>query len=183
MSENTAAPRFTPPTVDPWKGLRGVMAGTLILELIVVLLCLPVVWKIGGGLTWISGGYLGLIAVAMVLACGMQGRPYALQLDLALQVAIIVGGVFSLVDRGHRRGVPERLALHRLHQTRHSATYRRGSASGSAPHRRDIVLQRSSHGSGPARPVAGTLRVTVVISGGNCDNGCWCEQPGAPVYV
>ena len=94
MSENTAAPRFTPPTVDPWKGLRGVMAGTLILELIVVLLCLPVVWKIGGGLTWISGGYLGLIAVAMVLACGMQGRPYALQLDLALQVAIIVGGVF-----------------------------------------------------------------------------------------
>ena len=70
--ENTAAPRFTPPTVDPWKGLRGVMAGTLILELIVVLLCLPVVWKIGGGLTWISGGYLGLIAVAMVLACGMR---------------------------------------------------------------------------------------------------------------
>lgn len=94
MSEHAAAPRFTPPTTDPWKGLRGVMSGTLILELIVVLLGLPVVWKIGGGLSWVSGGYLGLVAVAMVLACGMQGRSYALTLDLVLQVAVIVGGIF-----------------------------------------------------------------------------------------
>lgn len=94
MSEHTPAPRFTPPANDPWKGLRGVMAGTLILELIVVLLGVPVVWKIGGGLSWISGGYLALIAVAMVLACGMQGRPYAMTLNLSLQVAVIIGGIF-----------------------------------------------------------------------------------------
>jgi hypothetical protein len=29
--------------VDPWKSFRGVMAGTLILEMIAVLLALPVV--------------------------------------------------------------------------------------------------------------------------------------------
>ena len=38
------------PTVgpDPWKSFRGVMAGTLILEAIVVLLALPVVGMVGG---------------------------------------------------------------------------------------------------------------------------------------
>ena len=36
MSEQPQAP-------DPWKSFRGVMAGTLILEAIVVLLALPVV--------------------------------------------------------------------------------------------------------------------------------------------
>ena len=32
-----------PQTPDPWKSFRGVMAGTLILEVITVLLALPVV--------------------------------------------------------------------------------------------------------------------------------------------
>ncbi len=36
---------------DPWKSFRGVMAGTLILEIITVLLALPVVAAVGGGLT------------------------------------------------------------------------------------------------------------------------------------
>ena len=44
--DDTAAP---PP--DPWKSFRGVMAGTLILESIVVLLALPVVSFSRGGLT------------------------------------------------------------------------------------------------------------------------------------
>ncbi|MCK8612685.1 DUF4233 domain-containing protein [Gordonia sp. C13] len=86
--------RYTPPTNDPWKGLRGVMAGTMILEVIVVILAFPIVWRLGGGLTWVSGGYLILLVLAMIAAAGMQGRPYALKLDLALQVAVIVGGVF-----------------------------------------------------------------------------------------
>ncbi|MDH3018840.1 MULTISPECIES: DUF4233 domain-containing protein [Gordonia] len=86
--------RYTPPTNDPWKGLRGVMAGTMILEVIVVILAFPIVWRLGGGLTWVSGGYLILLVLAMISAAGMQGRPYALKLDLALQVAVIIGGVF-----------------------------------------------------------------------------------------
>ncbi|MBD0861207.1 DUF4233 domain-containing protein [Gordonia sp. zg691] len=86
--------RYTPPTNDPWKGLRGVMAGTMILEVIVVILAFPVVWRLGDGLTWLSGGYLVVLIVAMILACGMQGRRNAIAIDLGLQVALIVGGVF-----------------------------------------------------------------------------------------
>lgn len=86
--------RYTPPTNDPWKGLRGVMAGTLILELIVVILAFPIVWKLGGGLTWISGGYLTLVSIGLLLASGMQRRPHAMALNLGLQVALIIGGVF-----------------------------------------------------------------------------------------
>ncbi|GGF39419.1 membrane protein [Williamsia phyllosphaerae] len=86
--------RFTPPVNDPWKGLRGIMAGTLILEFIVVLLALPIVARVGGGLTWVSGVYLVVLALLMVLGAGVQGRPWALQFDLALQVLLIVGVVF-----------------------------------------------------------------------------------------
>ena len=86
--------RYTPPTNDPWKGLRGVMAGTMILEVIVVILAFPIVWRLGDGLTWLSGGYLTLVVIAMILAAGMQGRPYAINLDLGLQVVLIIGGLF-----------------------------------------------------------------------------------------
>ncbi|MFT4396245.1 DUF4233 domain-containing protein [Gordonia lacunae] len=86
--------RYTPPTNDPWKGLRGVMAGTMILEVIVVILAFPIVWRLGDGLTWLSGGYLTLVVIAMILAAGMQGRPYAITLDLTLQVVLIAGGIF-----------------------------------------------------------------------------------------
>ena len=41
MTEQPRALDGQPP--DPWKSFRGVMAGTLILEAIVVLLALPVV--------------------------------------------------------------------------------------------------------------------------------------------
>ncbi|MEO9221568.1 MAG: DUF4233 domain-containing protein [Mycobacteriaceae bacterium] len=80
-----------PPAKDPWKGLRGVMAGTLILEAIVVLLVLPVVAKLGGGVSWLSGGYVVLLAVLMIVASGLQRRSWGLGLSLTLQVAMILG--------------------------------------------------------------------------------------------
>jgi len=76
---------------DPWKSFRGVMAGTLILEAIVVLLALPVVARIGGGLTAASGGYLIGLAVVLVLFAGLQGRPWAIWANLALQLVVIAG--------------------------------------------------------------------------------------------
>ncbi len=87
MSEQTPAPP------DPWKSFRGVMAGTLILEAIVVLLALPVVSVTHGGLTALSGGFLICFAVVLVLLCGVQGRPWALWVDLGLQVVLIAGFV------------------------------------------------------------------------------------------
>jgi hypothetical protein len=80
-----------PPARDPWKGLRGVMAGTLVLEAIVVLLALPVVAKLGGGVSWLSGGYIVLLAVLMIVGSGLQRRPWALWLSLGLQLAMILG--------------------------------------------------------------------------------------------
>lgn len=91
----TDAPtRFTPPANDPWKGLRGVMAGTLILEVIVMILTFPIVARIAGGLTWFSGVYLAVVTLALILAAGMQGRRNALTIDLGLQFAVIAGGIF-----------------------------------------------------------------------------------------
>lgn len=85
--------RPAPPGVDPWKGFRGVMAATLILESIVVLLTLLVVTKIGD-----NGGPLGVgivlaLAVAMIVATRLVGRPWALWLALGLQVLMMACGV------------------------------------------------------------------------------------------
>lgn len=78
-------------SVDPWKGFRGVMAGTLLLEAIVVLLALPVVGAVGGGLTPVALGYLIGLAVFLVLLAGLQGRPWAIWVNLAAQLVLIAG--------------------------------------------------------------------------------------------
>jgi hypothetical protein len=68
-----------------------VVAGSLILEAIVVLLALPVVATVGGGLTWWSGTYLVGLAVLMILGAGLQGRPWAMKYNLLLQVGLLFG--------------------------------------------------------------------------------------------
>jgi hypothetical protein len=79
------------PKPDPWKSFRGVTAGTLILEAIVVLLALPVVGSVGGGLNAVALAYLlGLTAVLLVLA-GMQGRSWAIWADIGVQLIPIAG--------------------------------------------------------------------------------------------
>ncbi|MEV0340413.1 DUF4233 domain-containing protein [Nocardia sp. NPDC050713] len=81
---------------DPWKGLRGVMAGTLVLESIVVLLALPVVADVGGGISWLSGSYLVVLALLMILGAGLQRRPWALAFNLGLQVLVILGAFIHI---------------------------------------------------------------------------------------
>ncbi|GAB4584057.1 DUF4233 domain-containing protein [Nocardia sp. IFM 10818] len=84
------------PATDPWKGFRGVMAGTLILEAITVLLALPVVSAVGGGLRWWSVLFLVGLAVLMILGAGVQKRPWAIAFNLALQIPLLVGGFIHL---------------------------------------------------------------------------------------
>ena len=74
---------------DPWKSFRGVMAGTLILEAITVLLALPVVNAVGGGLTVWSTGYLVGFAALLVLLAGVQGRPWAIWVNLGIQLMLV----------------------------------------------------------------------------------------------
>jgi Protein of unknown function (DUF4233) len=88
MSEATDQPAAAP---DPWKSFRGVMAGILILEAIVVLLALPVVVVADGGLTPVAGTYLIGLAVVLILLSGLQGRPWAIWVNLAMQLVLIAG--------------------------------------------------------------------------------------------
>lgn len=85
--------QFTPPPTDPWKGFRGVMAGTLILEVIVVALAFPVVAKLTpNGVTWTSGLYLGIVTLVLLLLSGRQGKPHALEINLVMQLFVLGGG-------------------------------------------------------------------------------------------
>jgi hypothetical protein len=86
-----STPEPGPPRPDPWKSFRGVTAGTLILEAIVVLLALPVVGAVGGGLTPVALTYLLGLAALLVLMAGLQGRSWAIWADLAVQVVLIAG--------------------------------------------------------------------------------------------
>jgi hypothetical protein len=76
---------------DPWKSFRGVTAGTLILEAIVVLLALPVVDAVGGGLSAGALTYLLGLAAVLILLAGLQGRSWAIWADLAVQLIPIAG--------------------------------------------------------------------------------------------
>ena len=83
---------------DPWKSFRGVMAGTLILEAITVLLALPVVSAAGGGLTVWSTGYLVGFAVLLGLLAGVQGQPWAIWVNLGIQLMLVAGfAVYPLI--------------------------------------------------------------------------------------
>lgn len=93
MTEPPVSDPPAPKVPDPWRSFRGVMAGALILEAIVVLLALPVVSLSHGGVTTLSGGFLIGVAVVLVLLCGVQGRPWALWVNLAMQVVLIAGFV------------------------------------------------------------------------------------------
>jgi hypothetical protein len=75
---------------DPMKGFRGVMAAVLILEAIVVLLALLVVAKMDGGVASWQGWLVGSLAVAMILACGVVGRPWGVWVAVGLQAAMIL---------------------------------------------------------------------------------------------
>lgn len=79
------------PPPDPWKSFAGVMAGTLILEVIVVLLAIPVVGVVGGGLSGASLGYLLGFAVLLVVLTGFQRRPWAIWANLGAQLLLVAG--------------------------------------------------------------------------------------------
>ena len=96
-TDDIGAPaEFGPPARDPWKGLRGVMAGMLVLEAIVVLLALPVLSTTGGGITVLTGTYVIVLGLVMILMSGLQRRPWALTVNLALQGLAVVALVFSI---------------------------------------------------------------------------------------
>lgn len=84
----------TPPAStrpDPLRGLRGIFAGTLVMEAIVVGLALLVVSRFSGGLGGPAGWYTVGLALGMLAAAFVQRRPWGLGSALALQVAMVAG--------------------------------------------------------------------------------------------
>jgi hypothetical protein len=79
------------PPADPWRSFGAVMAATLILEAIVVLLAIPVVGAVGGGLTSVSLGYLIGLTVLLILLAGLQRKPWAIWANLGVQVILLAG--------------------------------------------------------------------------------------------
>lgn len=129
MTEPASAPVPAPaPKKDPMKSFRGVMAGTLILEAVVVALALPVVAKLGGGIGT-GTGYLVLgLIVALIGTCAVLKRRWAVALIVTVHVVMIaswfamtalgaIGVLFSLVWvylLWLRRDVAKRMAEGRL---------------------------------------------------------------------
>jgi len=90
-SPQGAEPGRPEPRPDPWKSFGAVMAATLLLEAIVVLLAIPVVGAVGGGLTPASLTYLIGLAVLLVLLGGLQRRPWAIWVNLGAQSLLLAG--------------------------------------------------------------------------------------------
>jgi Protein of unknown function (DUF4233) len=82
-----------PAPPDPWKSFGAVMAATLLLEAIVVLLAIPVVSAVGGGLTGASLGYLIGMAALLILLGGVQRKPWAIWANLIAQAPLLAGFV------------------------------------------------------------------------------------------
>lgn len=76
---------------DPWKSFSAVMAATLLLEAVVVLLALPVVGAVGGGLTPASLSYLIGLAALLILLAGLQRRPWVIWVNLGIQLVLVAG--------------------------------------------------------------------------------------------
>ncbi|HEX8520151.1 MAG TPA: DUF4233 domain-containing protein [Pseudonocardia sp.] len=92
-AEPTPGGPAVPAVPDPTKGLRGVYAALLVLEAIVVGLALLVLPKFGVGATPLGVALIGGVAVAMVVASGLQRRPWGLAVALALQAATLACGL------------------------------------------------------------------------------------------
>lgn len=95
---------MTTKPVDPMKSFVGVMSATLLLEVVVVLLALPVVAKLGDGLATWQGVLVGALALALLVTCAFLRKPWGKWLAAGLQVvmvacwfAVVALGVLGLV--------------------------------------------------------------------------------------
>ena len=84
---------------DPMKGFRGVMAGALVIEAIVVALALLVVHRTGGGLASWKGLLVGAIVLVLILTCGLLRHKWAMYVVLGVQV-VMLASFFAVVELG-----------------------------------------------------------------------------------
>ena len=84
---------------DPMKGFRGVAAGALILEVIVVALSLLVVHRTAGGLgTW-KGLLVGGVILALIVTCGLLKHSWSMWVVIAIQL-VLIASIFAVTELG-----------------------------------------------------------------------------------
>lgn len=81
------------PVKDPLKGLRGVVAGTLVMEAIVLGLALLVILKVDSGSMWTTPNiaFVGGLAIVHLLLAFFQRFNWGLPASLVLQVIGLAG--------------------------------------------------------------------------------------------
>ncbi|MFO7192779.1 MULTISPECIES: DUF4233 domain-containing protein [Thermocrispum] len=89
MSEDAVPEREQAPK-DPMKGFRGVMSGTLVMEAITLGLALPVIDRLGDGLTSVTGWLVGGLAVVLLVLCAFVRSPRITETIVALQLVLVV---------------------------------------------------------------------------------------------
>lgn len=77
------------------KAVRGVFAGTLVLEALMVLFVPRAIARTSEGLSGLSLGVLLGLAVLLVVCAGLMGRRAGLVLGSVLQLAVIACGVLT----------------------------------------------------------------------------------------
>lgn len=77
--------------VDPWKSFRGVMAGILLLEAVVVLLALPVVLVVSDAVPEATTTYLIAVAAVLVVLPALQRHSWAIWVNLGVQLVLLAG--------------------------------------------------------------------------------------------
>ncbi len=81
--------RETP--LDPWKSFRGVMAGILLLEAVVVLLALPVVLVVTDAVPETTATYVIAVAAVLAVLPAFQRHSWAIWVNLAVQLVLLAG--------------------------------------------------------------------------------------------
>ncbi|AIG64554.1 membrane protein [Corynebacterium atypicum] len=81
------------PEKDPLKGLRGVMAGTLVMEAISFALVLTVILRVDNGAYWttFNWGFVTALSLAFLLLAFLQRFQWAFRTALVLQVVALAG--------------------------------------------------------------------------------------------
>ncbi|MCS4490698.1 DUF4233 domain-containing protein [Corynebacterium sp. ES2794-CONJ1] len=81
------------PVNDPLKGLRGVMAGAMGMESITFYLVLTVILRVDNGAYWTTFNWVSVVVVAtaMLVMSFLQGKTWAIPVNIGLQVLGILG--------------------------------------------------------------------------------------------
>lgn len=81
------------PVKDPLKGLRGIMAGAMVMEAITFYLVLTVILRVDNGAYWTTFNWIFVttVATAMLILSFLQSKPWAIKANIGMQIVALTG--------------------------------------------------------------------------------------------